>query len=340
MINMSKDTLLECWFAPLYDTDIATKENARSGSANDRCRYFSEIDSLNLAVSWSGIDQQEEGKGFGYIGFELLQSPAIKTCERVVHTTLNGIDGDFCSQCTKWELQNGIETCVDSIIFDKNETGNLRKDKSLYQTREQLGMVTFLNWPVDIDPHENTERYDLISLSKKDGDTGPGDKRVIFSTGPYNMLPGDTVSIWIGLVFALPSVKQEADGSAKDMGLSAVIDKKSLLGKILKSRKLFNNGMITTVEEEKNKSEMKDSDFEVYPNPANEFIVLEAKSSINEISHYEIFNIHGERILSCNNPDFSNNRTKINLTGIGTGTYLIKVCSGYRISYVKFSIIK
>lgn len=77
IINMSPDTLFEVWLAPAYDMDIALLTNGQSGASNDRTRYYAEDDTLNLAVQWTNPNQGERGRGFGYIGFDFLESPAI-----------------------------------------------------------------------------------------------------------------------------------------------------------------------------------------------------------------------------------------------------------------------
>jgi len=75
--NYSKDTLSDCWMAPVMDVDIAVATNSQNGASNDRCRYYEEDPTLNLAVQWSMGDQGEKGQGFGYLGFDFLESPAV-----------------------------------------------------------------------------------------------------------------------------------------------------------------------------------------------------------------------------------------------------------------------
>lgn len=77
IINTSPDTLYETWLAPAFDMDIAPTQNFTLGARNDRTRYYSEDDALDLAVQWTLGTQGERGKGFGYIGFDFLESPAV-----------------------------------------------------------------------------------------------------------------------------------------------------------------------------------------------------------------------------------------------------------------------
>lgn len=77
MINMSGQDLVDCWLAPVMDVDIALTTNSRGGAANDRVRFYDWDPTLNLAVQWSNSDQGERNRGFGYLGFDFLESPAV-----------------------------------------------------------------------------------------------------------------------------------------------------------------------------------------------------------------------------------------------------------------------
>ena len=72
-----KDTLYDCWMAAVQDVDIALRTNPVGGAQNDRARFYSEEPGLNLAVQWTNGDRGEAGQGFGYLGFNFLESPAI-----------------------------------------------------------------------------------------------------------------------------------------------------------------------------------------------------------------------------------------------------------------------
>lgn len=105
-------------------------------------------------------------------------------------------------------------TFLESPAVDVNNF--IRRDKTYYTLAEQLGLRTFRNWVIDIDPKTPIERYDFMASGARDGDTGPGDKRFLMATGPFNMRPGDTARVVVGTIFALP-VKEEADGTQEDL---------------------------------------------------------------------------------------------------------------------------
>lgn len=169
------DTLYQCWMASVMDVDIALGTNPVGGAQNDRARYYIEEDTLNLAVQWTNGDRGEAGQGFGYLGFNFLESPAV--------------DAD----------------------------GFLRKDKKQFPVTEQLGLRTMRNWPITVDPIENEDRYNFMSSGQRDGDDGPGDRRMLMATGPFNMRPGDSARIVVGIILGTTTSGKDATGETSDM---------------------------------------------------------------------------------------------------------------------------
>ena len=191
------DTLYDCWMAAVQDVDIALRTNSAAGAANDRARYFNEQPELNLAVQWTNGDRGEAGQGFGYLGFNFLESPA-----------------------------------VDADKF-------LRKDKQQFPVSEQLGLQTMRNWPITEDPIENEDRYNFISQGRRDGDLGPGDRRLMMATGPFHMRPCDSARIVIGIVLASTTKGQDADGTIEDMA--------ELIRKVQFAQFVYDNNFIAPV---------------------------------------------------------------------------------------------
>jgi hypothetical protein len=191
------DTLYDCWMAAVQDVDIALRTNSAAGAANDRARYYSERPDLNLAVQWTNGDRGEAGQGFGYLGFNFLESPA-----------------------------------VDADKF-------IRHDKSQFPVSEQLGLQTMRNWPIAEDPLENEDRYNFISSQRRDGDLGPGDRRLMMATGPFNMRPGDSARIVIGIVLASTAKGGDADGTIEDMA--------ELIRKVQFAQFVYDNAFIAPV---------------------------------------------------------------------------------------------
>lgn len=203
MINKSKDTLRECWLAPAFDMDIGIAGSSSNYAANDRTRFYDEEDTLNLAVQWSQGNQGEAGKGFGYIGFDFLESPATYPALIPVDTLPD---------------QNGQDSVVFKLIgTSPDSAGFLRSDKRVYPNREQLGLKTFRNWVLTEDPKTNEERYNFMSLGIKDGDTPAGDKRFLMATGPFSLRPGDTARTVVGIIMANTPTGGDATGATADI---------------------------------------------------------------------------------------------------------------------------
>ncbi|MEW5797772.1 MAG: hypothetical protein AB1728_02090 [Bacteroidota bacterium] len=117
--------------------------------------------------------ESEVGYG-GVLGFDFLESPKIKTSE-------------------------------DSVKYFQS-TGRVRR------VGEQIGLTTFRNWTIDIDPSGANARYDFMAANVRDGDLSAGDKRLLFATGPFTMLPNDTARVVICIMIA-PSIGALASGT-------------------------------------------------------------------------------------------------------------------------------
>ena len=72
--NKSNDTLFDCHFGGVYDVDIGiTSEQA----TNDRIKYYHSDPTLNLGIGWTNTNLGELGKGYGYIGLSMIETPTI-----------------------------------------------------------------------------------------------------------------------------------------------------------------------------------------------------------------------------------------------------------------------
>jgi hypothetical protein len=294
--NVSDDELKECWFAPINDFDITKAVNSAYGAGNDRINYYMEDDKLNLVYAWSDTDRGEEGEGFGYIGFSMLETPAV------------------------------------------DHEGYIRNDKYIYDPNEQIGLTTFRNWPIQDDRLTNTDRYEFLSSKIIDGDTGPGDKRLMMATGPFNMKPGDEARLAIGITFSMPAKGGEADGTYEDItGLTGKqvknndktqAEKNSLIGLQELTKENYYQLLSTSVEE----IEI-DNSF-VSPNPADDYILINPPKSpfgkggseftSRGISEIEIYNILGEKVISQSILPM-NSSLQINVEELPPGMYFIKI---------------
>ncbi|QQS65967.1 MAG: hypothetical protein IPP08_09340 [Chlorobiota bacterium] len=111
---------------------------------------------------------------------------------------------------------------LESPAVDAN--GFIRKDKKFYSNSEQKGLSTLQNWVIENDPSTPQTRYEFMSNGVKAGDNGAGDKRFLTATGPFNMLPGDTARIVVGMLFA-DSKSGTATGTLDDLSGLIALDK-------------------------------------------------------------------------------------------------------------------
>lgn len=294
--------LLDCWFAPVIDIDIALNTMSAKGALNDRVDYFVEDEELNLIYAWTETDQGELGHGFGYMGIAMLETPA-----------------------------------VDSY-------NNLRTDKLVYDPSEQLGMVTYKDWNIQDDKYGNSERYDFMSSSTIDSDKGPGDKRILCATGPFNMAPenyeGSEIRVSLAISFAKPFKGGEADGTFEDItGLTeGKLDKtqsakSSLIGKQELIKELYYSEIYTNVD-----MNLTNKSIQINPNPANNNITFNIPELVG-ISKIEIRDIQGNIVYSqaVSNPSTS---YRINTDKFLNGIYYLSIISKEGTITQKFLINK
>ena len=71
--------------------------------------------------------------------------------------------------------------------------------------------------PITVDPIENEDRYNFMSTGQHDGDDGPGDRRMLMATGPFNIRPGDSARIVVGIILGSTATGKDATGTTDDM---------------------------------------------------------------------------------------------------------------------------
>jgi|GEM_PF-501121 len=207
--GLPADTLYDCYMAPIMDVDVARRPFTAAGAANDRVRYYGgspgEDSTYNLAFQWTDGDRGEQGFGFGYLGFDFLESPATITRTRMQINPILNDQGQEIGKDTVFE------------VIDRPENNMVRKDRPFYPNSEQLGLETFQNWNIDEDRRTDEARYNFLSEGLLETDNGPGDKRFMMVTGPFNMRPGDSVRVVVGICLANTCLGSEATGETEDI---------------------------------------------------------------------------------------------------------------------------
>jgi hypothetical protein len=69
----------------------------------------------------------------------------------------------------------------------------------------EANMTTFIRWAHELNPNTDEIRYNLLAKGTYDIlDTEPADKRMLLSSGPFDLEYGDTVEFVVAIVFAWP----------------------------------------------------------------------------------------------------------------------------------------
>ncbi len=193
----------------------------------------------------------------------------------------------------------------------------LRKDKKIYLPSEQLGLKSYKNWRIEQDVWDERDRYNILSDDKIDTAEGKGDMRLLFSTGPFNMLPGDTAEVALSILFAVPDTV---------IGIQKVTTTKPDFTKLVNlaryTQNYFYNNLILNIEDEK---KVANSDYLLYPNPASDMINITTGNSTN-IDRIELFNLLGERIIEKSG--IFSSQYKLDTRNLQNGSYFIKIKTG------------
>jgi len=188
--NSSKDTLRDCWIAPAFDPDLDAAVGGSSNDANSyvndslvasmadtasvsrlREPYRTDPTKLNMAVQWRNYNQPPNGKQYGMIGISFLESPVV----------------------------DGIGNLIPN---DDSAALHGYGPNSLFQTN-QIGLSTVRDWTIVNDPASGDLRYDFVSSREHDSFSGEyTDERLLMSTGPFTLAPGNSAEATLALTFA------------------------------------------------------------------------------------------------------------------------------------------
>ncbi len=217
---------------------------------------------------------------------------------------------------------------LESPAVDNN--GDIRHDKLIYEPQEQIGLSTFRNWSIESDILDDDERYDFISSGIIDGEKESGDIRLLMATGPFNLKPGETARLAIGISFAMPAKGGEADGTYEDItGFSeGKIKSKfqavstSLVGKQEKIQQEYYAAIYNSVPE----YEVLDKNA-VYPNPANNMINVKYHNESAGNVRISLVNMNGINVaeLSNGHKSYGNQQDNFLLGNINSGMYILKI---------------
>lgn len=147
-----------------------------------------------------------------------------------------------------------------------DETGFLRKEKSVFELEEQQGLHTFQNWRLLQGPQTDEDRYNFLSEGGTSGNDESGDWRFAISTGPCTMLPGDTLRVAYALAFALPVGGPDATGTSEDAAELARV--------VRAARDAYYNKIVTAIRPSHSAAAAHSVSLP-YPNPARQEVRLD-----------------------------------------------------------------
>ena len=291
--NKSTDTLHDCWFAPVYDADIALFTNSQNGATNDRFSYFADDSSQNLAYGWTETNQGELGNGFGYLGVSLLETPAVDANRFIRKDKL----------IFEQSEQLGLQTFRNwPIQLDANS--NFTR-YSLMTSRLKDGD----NGPNDYRILLATGPFNLLP-----GEVARVAVALVFAMPAKGGEADGTYEDMTGL-------KRTAEKGAKSELLAK---NSSLLGKLNQARENYYSVLPLSVKCSSNLNTL--NGIEIYPNPAEDFIEISVGSRHGLPNpDIRIFNVFGETVKNPTPTLPEGEGLRIDVSGLPSGLYFVKV---------------
>ncbi|MEI6091255.1 MAG: T9SS type A sorting domain-containing protein [bacterium] len=179
--------------------------------------------------------------------------------------------------------------------------GFIKKNKLLFPQKDQIGLKSARGWVLGNDLKTDSARYQFLSEKKFEEDNGAGDKRMLLSVGSFNLRPWEECRFAFAMILAMPINQLKYDGSIADIA--------TLLQKAQLIKDEYYKGVSAIRSEGKLRAA---STIQVYPNPAQDYINLEATGA-----EFQIYNINGKSVLS------GTDTGKIDISGLESGLYLV-----------------
>ena len=138
----------------------------------------------------------------------------------------------------------------------------------------------------------------------------PSNRRGIMSAGLFNFIAGESIELEFALVFA----RAYAGGNFPHLNSVELL--KNRISKVIE---YYNNSF--GLEE----FQVPQMEFEIYPNPSNNFIIIESNGNLHNFK-YSIYNILGEELMSGRIKN--SHQAQINLEKLNNGIYFIRISDG------------
>jgi len=179
---------------------------------------------------------------------------------------------------------------------------------------EVPGTSDITKFPLSGDPVASIGWYEGDGWSG--GGVAPGDRRILLSSGPFELAPTDTQSVIIAILLA------------RDSSPEGSVNKLKNLAKSLKNNWL--SGQITNMGNNSNFVPEEYLLAQNYPNPFNPSTVIEFSLPEQANVQLEVFNILGEKVADLVNTEMQPGVHKVDFNGEGlaSGLYIYRLTAG------------
>ena len=210
-----------------------------------------------------------------------------------------------------------------------DEQGFVLGNHVISDPSNQLGLVTFHDWQIMEDVKETAHRYNFISSGVIDSGGVRGDRRIMISTGPFNMRPGDTTKVALLINFALPSGGGTHDPNDKIRTADST-ELTALINNANQATEKFYTDIMTPVSVEETINYSGNNIIsKTFPNPATDYISVEFNLKTPTFPKFEIINILGETVAKINKAFAAGtNRINIDTKSLASGSYYLKITAG------------
>jgi hypothetical protein len=198
-----------------------------------------------------------------------------------------------------------------SFIMTPAVDGNQRlmMPEDYFDKDNQIGLITFRNWSIEEDLKDDSTRFDFVVSGTIDENTIPGDRRMLFSSGPFDMYPGETAYLATQINIAKSLSDWEASGEVEDMQI--------LIDKVRQGQNFFNDKIMNKFEDFANNQ----LDFQLYPNPSKDFVQI--KHNFQNRVNIVIYDILGRKILQEQIENSKNVIIELDLSEFPPANYII-----------------
>jgi hypothetical protein len=259
-------------------------------------------------------------------GFNILRGP-IANLNDGIDNNNNGVTDEPNEDCklNKFNFFNNMFPGVPSNTTDPNTgqeyynylTGFWKDGTPFTCGGNGYGGVTNTNWVYSGDPVNsgvNTDPSNICSYWVENG--VPGDRRMILSSGPFNLNAGQVQEVEYAFVTSFDS-SAAGDSHIALTKLKSDIQKVNTFYTIVNKPNCLQSITVGITEVPKQ------SDFTLFPNPAKSLITISSTINGTVKVNYEIVDVLGKVVMQ--NDNGSSEKFSININDLNPGIYFLRL---------------